>query len=240
MSKKVIIVVFALILIIAIIVGVYITVMTDEKQSDNSTLKSPPVQDGPGIPPIPPPASQIIDPCAEYTSTSKGISQACYDKIWKDVGCTTTGKADASTSWAKDKTYDQLVYDSKLWATWTDNTHREGCYGTDRTKWPNLGPWKNLNAGNNAYVPIRIGPLGVVECMSANNADCYWKGTSAEVDELIANPPVETTQPLVCADYAIKNKDHWCYKGTKQLQPSSSKLPLAHIRNYMRNNYLHY
>ena len=68
--------------------------------------------------------------CSKYNSDSTGISQACYDEIWKKSGCTTTNFANASTDWAKGQTLNGLIYDSFLWATETDSTHRNGCYGT--------------------------------------------------------------------------------------------------------------
>jgi hypothetical protein len=68
--------------------------------------------------------------CSKYNSDSKEINQACYDEIWKKAGCTTTGIVSASGDWWKDKTLNDLIYDSFLWATETDSTHRDGCYGT--------------------------------------------------------------------------------------------------------------
>ena len=80
----------------------------------------------------------VVDPCAGYTSSSKGISEACYDKIWKDVGCTNAGHlaSAGAYTWAKDVTYDGIFNDAKFWSTSTDVRVREGCYGSDRTKWP--------------------------------------------------------------------------------------------------------
>jgi hypothetical protein len=73
------------------------------------------------------------NPCQNYKSDSTGISQACYEKIWADQGCTNTGVVNASTDWAKAQTLNGLVNDSYLWATLTDDTHRQGCYGTSTT-----------------------------------------------------------------------------------------------------------
>lgn len=69
------------------------------------------------------------NPCGNYQKDSTNISQACYDKIWSDQGCSTTGVVNASTDWAEAQTLDGLVNDSYLWATLTDDTHRKGCYG---------------------------------------------------------------------------------------------------------------
>ena len=67
------------------------------------------------------------NPCSKYTKDSKGISQACYRKIWKDQGCITS--PDWALNWAQGQTLENLVYDSYQWATLTDDNHRKGCYG---------------------------------------------------------------------------------------------------------------
>jgi hypothetical protein len=73
------------------------------------------------------------NPCENYKMESKGISQECYNKIWSDQGCTT--EAPTIGDWQNERTYDDLVNDSYLWATLTDEDHRKGCYGdsTDYT-----------------------------------------------------------------------------------------------------------
>jgi hypothetical protein len=54
------------------------------------------------------------------------LSPECYAKIWKDAGCTTESWLD---DWRRNATKDQLIADSKAWATLTDPNHRKGCYG---------------------------------------------------------------------------------------------------------------
>lgn len=71
-------------------------------------------------------------PCIKYSADSKEIDQKCYDEIWKKAGCTTTGVINASTNWSKSQTLNGLIYDSFLWATMTDSTHRNGCYGSTK------------------------------------------------------------------------------------------------------------
>ena len=66
------------------------------------------------------------NPCSKYTKDSKGISQDCYRKIWKDQGCITS--PDWALGWAQGQTLENLVYDSYQWATLTDENHRKGCY----------------------------------------------------------------------------------------------------------------
>ena len=75
---------------------------------------------------------EVNQPCEQYSADSKNINQKCYDYIWKKAGCKTTGVVNASTSWAQSQTLNELIYDSFLWATMTDATHREGCYGTSK------------------------------------------------------------------------------------------------------------
>jgi len=72
--------------------------------------------------------NKIERPCNEFNADSKGITQRCYDEIWKQAGCTTTGKIDANNSWAKERTLNELIKDSFLWATMNDDTHINGCY----------------------------------------------------------------------------------------------------------------
>jgi hypothetical protein len=71
-------------------------------------------------------------PCIKYSADSKGIDQKCYEDIWKKAGCTTTNAVNATTDWAKSQTLNGLIYDSFLWATMTDSTHRNGCYGSTK------------------------------------------------------------------------------------------------------------
>jgi hypothetical protein len=71
---------------------------------------------------------QAKNTCTNFTSNSKNISQTCYDYLWSRSGCTTKAP-NANTNWAKNQTLNGLIYDSFLWATMTDDTHRKGCYG---------------------------------------------------------------------------------------------------------------
>jgi len=72
------------------------------------------------------------EPCYKYNADSKGISQECYNEIWKKAGCgagTIKPAPDANSDWAKGMTLNGLIQDSWSWATLTDYTHRMGCYG---------------------------------------------------------------------------------------------------------------
>ena len=68
--------------------------------------------------------------CSKYTSDSTSIDQDCYNEIWKKAGCTTTNKFDANNDKIKNKTLNDLIYNSFLWATTADSKHRNGCYGS--------------------------------------------------------------------------------------------------------------
>jgi hypothetical protein len=91
------------------------------------------------------------DPCEGYKDGDTDINGKCIDKIWGSV-CTNFNNLDGSSGTAGSAptiykeatvrtnrpkmTYLQITNDAKAWATMTDNGHRIGCYGTDRTKWP--------------------------------------------------------------------------------------------------------
>ena len=71
-------------------------------------------------------------PCNSYSSNSTGISQACYNDIWKKTGCGTGNvKPDSNNSWVKSQTLNGLIKDTWYWATMTDSNHRNGCYGSN-------------------------------------------------------------------------------------------------------------
>lgn len=89
-------------------------------------------------------------PCQEFSSDSIGISQACYDKIWIDQGCTTQ-PPNADESWAKEQTFETLINDSYAWATMTDDEHRKGCYGDSTNYTTNTSP---VNPNDEISTPI--------------------------------------------------------------------------------------
>lgn len=106
---------------------------------------------------------EVKQPCAEYTGDSKGISQECYNDIWKKSGCGSDA-ASASASWQQSQTMNDLIQDSWYWSTMTDYNHRMGCYGepgnpytiigvgTDGRLWSRQGldaPWQIINDNTN-------------------------------------------------------------------------------------------
>ena len=95
-------------------------------------------------------------PCIKYSADSKGIDQKCYDDIWKKAGCTTSGAISASNDWSKSQTLNGLIYDSYLWATMTDSTHRNGCYGSTKdTSLYSTAKNPDYNINNDSYVSIK-------------------------------------------------------------------------------------
>ncbi len=95
-------------------------------------------------------------PCIKYSADSKEIDQKCYDDIWKKAGCTTTGAVNANDNWAKSQTLNGLIYDSFLWATMTDSTHRNGCYGsTTDTSLYSTAKTPDYNINKPSYAVIK-------------------------------------------------------------------------------------
>ena len=122
------------------------------------------------------------NPCQSYNSDSTAISQACYDKIWTDQGCTTQ-PPNAEESWAKSQTLNSLVNDSYLWATLTDDSHRQGCYG-DTTNYntnptptyPNITEFMALKGrtwwGTAGITEGAVSTQEECETMCANSDNC--------------------------------------------------------------------
>jgi hypothetical protein len=91
-------------------------------------------------------------PCAKYGPDNTGIDQACYEEIWKNAGCTTTGKVNANSDWASKQTLNGLILDAWYWATYTSNDHRQGCYGTTEGS-----PYYILGIGTDGKLYMRKG-----------------------------------------------------------------------------------
>jgi hypothetical protein len=79
----------------------------------------------------------------EDDPTATDIGEDKYKEIWKYVGCTTDNHPSGYVDWHKTKTKSQLIQDSSLWASMTDEEHRKGCYGDDETKWPGQEGFEN-------------------------------------------------------------------------------------------------
>ena len=102
---------------------------------------------------------QTEDPCASFNGNSTNISQDCYNKIWIEAGCTPPGPT--LGDWAKAQTKDTMVFDSYAWSVMTDDGHRNGCYTSDRSKWPETktlyGNWINPPIKAQASKPLLTG-----------------------------------------------------------------------------------
>jgi hypothetical protein len=70
-------------------------------------------------------------------------------------------------SWHKGQTKAGLISDSNAWATMSDDTHRNGCYTTDRTKWPGYTAPIEVNENSCRYD---------VTYYTQNWDACYKKG----------------------------------------------------------------
>lgn len=86
---------------------------------------------------------QAENPCANFTANSK-IDEPCYNYIWKRSGCTTTPPG--HNDWSINRTLNQLIEDSFLWATLTTENHRRGCYGNSTNFNTATSPDFNINA----------------------------------------------------------------------------------------------
>jgi len=106
-------------------------------------------------------------PCFKYNQSDKGIDQNCYEEIWKKAGCTTTGFVDANSAFAKGKTLRELIYDTFLWATMTDSTHRKGCYGITES----------------SYHIVGIGTDG--KLYKKNTLDSIWEKAPGDLNDYI-------------------------------------------------------
>jgi hypothetical protein len=143
-------------------------------------------------------------PCSIYNADSKGISQECYNDIWKKAGCgagTIKSGPNVNNDWAQSQTLNGLIYDSFLWATMTDYDHRIGCYGqytspyiiigvgTDGNLYSRMGldgTWQKIEDNSNGQlVTVFTSPDGKLyatnknrEIIYKNNwSDSTWAGT---------------------------------------------------------------
>ena len=117
---------------------------------------------------------EVEQPCKNYTGDSKGISQDCYNDIWKKVGCgtgTIQPAPDANSSVAQGMTLNDIIQDSWNWATMTDNDYRTGCYGTDfdKTKY-NTSTEPDYNINNQVMSSIKGAAFWGTSSLSQNNS----------------------------------------------------------------------
>lgn len=106
-------------------------------------------------------------PCGSYSADSTGITQQCYDEIWKKAGCGAgTEKPDASSSEAKGKTLSGLIDDAFAWATNPDYKHRMGCYGNPGN------PYIIIGIGTDGKLYSRQGLSAPWELINDNTTNC--------------------------------------------------------------------
>jgi hypothetical protein len=97
--------------------------------------------------------------CINYSSNSKGISQECYNNIWKKSGCGggNLGYPSASASWQQSQTLNGLIQDSWYWATLNDADHRNGCYAQNNTTYnTTTSPNYNINKPELTTIPGKM------------------------------------------------------------------------------------
>ena len=94
--------------------------------------------------------------CPEYTRDSKGVSNECLRKLWKNAGC--SGENDiippGYNGWWTNQKFDDVVSNMKYWADHPGVQSRNACYGSDTTKWPRP---KNLYQICPGYKPSDTG-----------------------------------------------------------------------------------
>jgi hypothetical protein len=106
-------------------------------------------------------------PCGTYSADSTGITQQCYDEIWKKAGCGAgTVKPDASSSSAQGKTLSDLIDDAFEWATNPDYKHRMGCYGNPGN------PYIIIGIGTDGRLYSRQGLSAPWEQINDNTSNC--------------------------------------------------------------------
>lgn len=106
-------------------------------------------------------------PCGSYSADSTGITQQCYNEIWKKAGCGAgTEKPDASSSWAQGQTLSALIDDAFAWATNPDYKHRMGCYGNPGN------PYIIIGIGTDGNLYSRQGLSAPWERINDNTSNC--------------------------------------------------------------------
>lgn len=153
-KKKVVIIVIVILLII--VIGVVAYTMSSSTPAPAVSTAQRPVEVAP------------VNPCAQYTDDSSNISRECILHMWKNIaGCpnsmtpsmlsyyeqvtkpstapvvTIDGRPVSGGS----QTLGRMTNDARLWASLSTMMHREGCYGTDMSKWP-----KNLLRNDAEYI----------------------------------------------------------------------------------------
>ena len=148
------------------------------------------------------------NPCDSYKSDSIGLSQKCYNKIWKDQGCTTQPQ-DVNSPYPKTLTIEGLVHDSYLWATINDDVHRQGCYGTSTTFTPHTSP---TYPNSSEYMIIGVGTNGFLYSKQSLDESDTW--------QLVQTDDANGSLRSVCT--GIDGKTLYCTNSNNQIYYKSS------------------
>jgi hypothetical protein len=138
---------------------------------------------------------EVKQPCGEYTGDSKGISQECYNDIWKKSGCGSgnIGYPPASASWQQSQTMNGLIQDSWYWSTMTDYNRRMGCYGEPGNSYTIIGvgtdgnlysrqgldaPWQKINDNSNGNIRSLCTGNDGKTIYASTSINTIWRKTS--------------------------------------------------------------
>ncbi len=115
--------------------------------------------------------------CKAYGLDKKNLSNECLLSIWKSQGCTNEDmlKNYSEDGWWKKQTRAVVESDMNAWATLSDDTHRNACYGTDRNKWPEAQKFtklKNMDKGGFDIQCIRGASEDVCKTKCLNDPNC--------------------------------------------------------------------
>jgi hypothetical protein len=80
-------------------------------------------------------------PCASFTDSSDKVSLDCFKHIWTNLAGCPNYRDDFvnyyyNLSQNNGVTKGSRLRDAQAWASLPTETHRNACYGTDKTKWP--------------------------------------------------------------------------------------------------------
>ena len=160
-------------------------------------------------------------PCSGIEANDKGISQKCYDDIWKKAGCTTKA-GDVTNDWPKQQTRDSLIADVYAWATMTDSVRRKGCYGDSNPSSYNTSSAPDYNINQTPCSGIEANDKGI----SQKCYDDIWKkaGCTTKAGDVTNDWPKQQTRDSLIADvYAwstmtdsVRRKG--CYGGSEPVR----------------------
>ena len=129
--------------------------------------------------------------CNRFTDEDINLPAKCQRQMWKEVGCLTP--QNGSNNWWYERKKSVVRADMKAWATMTDDDHRTGCYGPDRSRWPETIPTdgfcKSKNPGTAVVKAVKtkcrvagcndaLGGPGWIDFCNAGHAEYTCCGTN--------------------------------------------------------------